>query len=82
MFTLFKRVRRRRHRRLSQISWTRKELEQTTDIYFVESEMSDYLTEAGDEACTTEGNKFIGTTAKFNMDGTLIPLRPDLRPKK
>lgn len=78
MFTLCKRRRRRR----SENSWTRKELERTTDIYFVDSEMSDYLTEAGDEACMTEGDKFIGTTAKFTTDGAIIPLRPDLRPQK
>jgi hypothetical protein len=79
MFLLCKR---RRRRRSSPIQWTREELERSTDIYFADSEMSDYLTATGDEACMTEGDKFIGTTAKFVTDWTILPLRPDLRPKK
>ena len=33
----------------------------------------------GNESCLTEGDKFVGTTAKFNEDWDIVPLRPDLR---
>jgi len=31
------------------------------------------------ESCLTEEDKFVGTTAKFNVDWDIVSLRPDLR---
>lgn len=33
----------------------------------------------GNESCLTEGDKFVGTTAKFSADWDIVSLRPDLR---
>jgi hypothetical protein len=73
---------RRRPRHLSRILPPRKELEPVIDVIdiFVDSEMDDYAECQGIEACMTEDNKFVGTTAKFIGEGMIQPLRPDLRP--
>jgi len=58
----------------------RKELERTTDIFF--SDMSNVDPAQGDEACMTDGDKFVATTAKFTDDWDILPLEEELRPKK
>ena len=78
---MFKICKRRKRGRLSATLLTRKELEQTTDIFFADSDMNDLIAYHGNEACImTENDKFVGTTAKFSADGTIVSLRPDLRP--
>ena len=75
MFRLWQR------RRRDKFSRARCKLEQTTDI-FLETPMDDELTLQGNEACLTEGDKFVGTTAKFNDEWEIVSLRTDLRPKE
>ena len=58
---------------------TRPELERTTDIWL--ETMSDVCFQLSED-CLVEDNKFVGTTAEFNEDWEIIPLRPDLRPKE
>ena len=62
---------------------SRTELERTTDIFFADSEMEDHgYPEVDTEACMTENDQFVGTTAKFDDDGKIVSLRSDLRPKE
>jgi hypothetical protein len=68
-------------RRRDKYSKARRKLEQTTDI-FLENTMDDEMTMQGNESCLTEGDKFVGTTAKFNDEWEIVSLRPDLRPKE
>lgn len=58
---------------------TRQELERTTDIFFEDMTMECDDDRQGNESCLTEGDKFVGTTAKFNVDWDIVSLRPDLR---
>lgn len=58
---------------------TRQELERTTDVCFEEITMEPDDDGQGNESCLTEGDKFVGTTAKFSADWDIISLRPDLR---
>ena len=53
--------------------------QQRTDIFV------DVVMDTGawsNEACLTENDKFVGTTATFGAGWEIIPLRPDLRPKE
>ena len=60
---------------------SRKALEATTDIFFADSGMEEYAGFAGNESCITEHEKFVGTTARFEEDGRIVPLRKDLQIK-
>lgn len=44
--------------------------------------MGDSNPAQGNEACMTEGDKFVGTTAKFGDHWEIIPLGANFRPKK
>jgi hypothetical protein len=58
----------------------REKLEQTTDIFITDTTMDEDDMQ-GYEACLTdpEDKKFVGTTATFDQNWDIIPLRPDLR---
>jgi hypothetical protein len=61
-------------------TWKRKELERTTDIFLTDTTMDDEDLQ-GYEACLTDshGQRFVGTTAKFDAQWGIIQLRPELR---
>jgi len=53
-----------------------------TDIFITELEMEAEQGLERTEACRMENEKFVGATATFEEDGTIVPLRPDLCPKR
>ena len=69
---------RHRHRRSDHL--TRVELERTTDLFITDTTM-DQDDLQGYETCLTDpqGKQFLGTTAKFDENWGIIPLRPGLQ---
>lgn len=65
--------------RRSRLQARRRELERTTDIFFEDTVMEADNDWQGNESCLTEGDNFVGTTAKFSVNWDIVPLRPDLR---
>ena len=66
----------RRHK----IPTSRRDLERKTDIVIIDMDQPDQL--LVHESCIVEGDRFVGCTAQFNDNGEIIPLRPDLHPRK
>jgi len=71
---------RRRSRAAAAEKLRREELERTTDIFF--SDMNDVNPAQGDEACMTEGDNFVATTAIFDEEWQIVPLCQEMWPKK
>jgi hypothetical protein len=57
-----------------------RKLKRTTDISLEDPMAEETTRECNEEACLTEGPKFVGATAKFDGAWKIIPLRPDLLP--
>ena len=68
----------RRPLRRHKIPTSRRDLERTTDIFL--TDIMENITLQVNEACLTEGDKFVGCTAKFRGAWEIVQLRPDLCP--
>jgi len=77
---MFRVCKRRNSRTAAKKAALREELERTTDIFF--SDMSSVNPAQGDEACMTEGDNFVATTATFDKNWQIVQLKEEMRPKK
>jgi hypothetical protein len=73
-------LRRRWTTRHTTLRTTRIDLEVSTDIGIID--MTESTATGLNEACLVEGNNFVASTAEFTPGWEIVPLRPDLCPKK